>query len=318
VDPNRNRSDDPDPLWYSERTYVDKPWQAGPAERYPLAEPRDDVNGEPATDRFGDDPLGLGGRYPESGRLAAAEPSSAAPFAAPGSASRPPFAPPGSASRPPFAPPGSASGPPYASPASGPPFASPASGPPFASPASGPTFADPESVSGPPSPDPVQRTLPVEQSAGVEAARPAEPTRSTERRNPIDGPMPPVTPRSSGDGPPAAEYGRRVAPAGPVSDGVYRSSRPALAIFFAVLVMIFEVPALRMLLDGALADPVQVGAVVAGTALMTGLPLFAVGLLGLATGATKVGHPVEAWLKPPTAHLLVGLVLFVVAGLAAG
>lgn len=132
------------------------------------------------------------------------------------------------------------------------------------------------------------------------------------------GPMPPVTPRSLGEGPPAAEYGRRAASAGPVSDGVYRSSRPALAILFAVLVMIFEVPALRMLLDGALADPVQIGAVVAGTALMTGLPLLAVGLLGLTTGATKVGHPVEAWLKPPTAHLLVGLVLFVVAGLAAG
>ncbi|WBB98517.1 MULTISPECIES: hypothetical protein [unclassified Solwaraspora] len=129
--------------------------------------------------------------------------------------------------------------------------------------------------------------------------------------------MPPVTPRPAGDPPLIGEYGGRRAPAGSVvSDGVYRSRRPALGILFAVLVMIFEVPALRLLLDGALADPAEVGAVVAGTALMIGLPAFGIGLYALATGATKVGSPVEALLRPPTAHLLVGLLLFVVAGLA--
>ncbi|WP_326554914.1 hypothetical protein [Micromonospora sp. NBC_01813] len=299
MDPNRNHSDDSDPRWYSERTYVDKPWQSSSAERYPRADPQDG-GAEPATDRFGDDPLGLAGRYAESGRRAAAEPTSTPPFAAPGSSSRPPFAPPGPPPRPPFAPPGAVSAPPS---------------------------HGSESVSGPPSADLEQRIPSVERppewGVSAESARTADPGRSADRRSSIDvptGPMPPVTPaapRPAGDGPPAGEYGRRSPSVGPIGDGVYRSSRPALTILYAALVMIFEVPALRVLLDGALADPVQVGAVVAGTALMIGLPLLALGMLGLSTGATKVGDPVEAWLRPPTAYLLVGLVLFVVAGLAA-
>ncbi|MFV2126090.1 hypothetical protein ACFHWS_16360 [Micromonospora sp. LOL_013] len=278
MDPNRNYPDDPDPRWYSERTYVDPSWQST----------------ESSSDRFGDDPFGGTSRYASgdsTGELRAARAARADTTeggrrrAAPEPASAPPFAPPASA------------------------LPGPASGPPFATP-------EPRSEPGP-TVDAGRRS---ESARRPDPGRRSDPARPDESASSVDIPtglMPPVTPRPAGDPPSMGEYGGRRAPVGSVvSDGVYRSRRPALGILFAVLVMIFEVPALRLLLDGALADPAEVGAVVAGTALMIGLPAFGIGLYALATGATKVGSPVEAWLRPPTAHLLVGLLLFVVAGLA--
>ncbi|WP_123600507.1 hypothetical protein [Micromonospora sp. Llam0] len=295
MDPNRNYPDDPDPRWYSERTYVDPSWQST----------------ESSSDRLGDDPFGGTSRYASgdgTGELRAARAARA--DTTEGGRRR--------------AVPEPASAPPYGAPASAPPFAPPASAPPFAP----PTSAPPGSASGPPFATPEPRPEPglaVDSGRRSESARRSDPGRRSEARpdesaSSVDIPtglMPPVTPRPAGDPPSMGEYGGRRAPAGSVvSDGVYRSRRPALGILFAVLVMIFEVPALRLLLDGAFADPAEVGAVVAGTALMIGLPAFGIGLYALATGATKVGSPVEAWLRPPTAHLLVGLLLFVVAGLA--
>ncbi|MFV2095176.1 hypothetical protein ACFHW1_06755 [Micromonospora sp. LOL_014] len=278
MDPNRNYPDDPDPRWYSERTYVDPSWQST----------------ESSSDRFGDDPFGGTSRYASgdsTGELRAARAARADTTeggrrrAAPEPASAPPFAPPASA------------------------LPGPASGPPFATP-------EPRPEPGP-TVDAGRRS---ESARRPDPGRRSDPARPDESASSVDIPtglMPPVTPRPAGDPPSMGEYGGRRAPVGSVvSDGVYRSRRPALGILFAVLVMIFEVPALRLLLDGALADPAEVGAVVAGTALMIGLPAFGIGLYALATGATKVGSPVEAWLRPPTAHLLVGLLLFVVAGLA--
>ncbi|WFE27333.1 hypothetical protein O7623_29600 [Solwaraspora sp. WMMD791] len=318
MDPNAHQSDDADPRWYSERTYVDQSWQSSTPERYPVA-PRGDTGpaAEPTTDRFGEDPLGLGGRYgetgrraapesgrraaPETGRRAAVEPSSAPPYGMP-VVSAPPFAPPGSTSPTPFAPAGSSPRPPFAAPVSAAPFAEPASGPPGTS--GGSRAPDPAADSG----------LVTDSGPVAETGRVGEPRGSVDVPT---GPMPPVTPRPPAEPPPpAGEYGRRPPSGGMIGDGVYRSRRPAQAIFYAVLVMILEVPALRLLLDGALAEPAGPGAVVAGTALMLGLPAFGLGMFGLTTGATKVGDPVEAWLRPPTAYLLVGLFLFLVAGLA--
>ena len=164
------------------------------------------------------------------------------------------------------------------------------------------TRHDPGREHGRPSPIPAPANPSESVRASAAAPRPLPPP-SEEPRLPPPARRPMVAPGSPG----------------PMSENVYRSKRPGAAALFGVPAAILEIPVLLLLQDAAFGDPVSAAGVVAAACLMLALPLLAVGLYAIATGAVRAAGPnsAQAWLRPPVAYLSVAMVLFIAAGLAA-
>jgi hypothetical protein len=110
---------------------------------------------------------------------------------------------------------------------------------------------------------------------------------------------------------------RRQPPPGaavPAGDGVYRTRRPAIALVYVILTVIFELGALRVLLDGLFGGPFVPGQTVSGMFLVAGLPIFALGLYGATSGGVRT--EAGAWARPPVVYLVAGLGLLLAAALA--
>jgi hypothetical protein len=136
---------------------------------------------------------------------------------------------------------------------------------------------------------------------------------------PLHSGPPPALPPVSGAPPIGGVTGELPAArlaAGP-RPSVYRSRRPALIAVLAVMVVMFEIPALRLFFVSF--GKVLASGLVASSFLIMGLPMFALGLYALLTGAAVAPDQptVRAWLRAPLAYLPVGLVLLVAAALAA-
>jgi hypothetical protein len=104
----------------------------------------------------------------------------------------------------------------------------------------------------------------------------------------------------------------------PVSAGgsVYHGKRPGLVVLLAVLTVLFELPVLRIFFSSALTSPVNAPGTISSIFMILGLPMFALGLYGLISGAAAMANGPRAWLRVPLAYLPVGLLLFLAAALA--
>jgi hypothetical protein len=118
-------------------------------------------------------------------------------------------------------------------------------------------------------------------------------------------------------GEPAERNGLRRSAA---AEGVYRARRPAAAVGIWTAAALLAIPLLRVLLHSGFGSEVSAAGTISSGFALLGLPLSALGLYALVTGAARVPDvpATRAWLRPPLAYLVIGLVLFIAAGLAAG
>jgi hypothetical protein len=132
-------------------------------------------------------------------------------------------------------------------------------------------------------------------TSGVPASAPPSPSDSDTEQT---GAVPPIS---------------RFASALRPSDAVYRTRRPLSAVLVGVATLVLMVPVVMLLVRATFDDDPLASGIVPAVLLALGLPLTGLGLYALARGG-PVGR--DAWLRPPVAYLLIGLVLMVAAGLA--
>jgi hypothetical protein len=142
-----------------------------------------------------------------------------------------------------------------------------------------------------------------------------------------DGVLPPLPGSDPGDDGPGVHHQtesidrsalrRPAGGPGQLGDGVYRSRRPGTAAALIAVTVLLELVALRVLYF-ALFTRTTPGGALAGSFVVLGLPMFALGLYGLLGGvAAAPGAGPRVWLKTPLVYLPVALLLFLAAGLAA-
>ena len=100
----------------------------------------------------------------------------------------------------------------------------------------------------------------------------------------------------------------------PGGERVYTTRRPILAVPIGLVVVLLEVPGLRLLLNGFTGGTAAAGNLVSGLALVLSLPLIGVGLYALLTTGRAADH--RTWWRPPLAYLPLGLILLLAAAVA--
>jgi hypothetical protein len=99
----------------------------------------------------------------------------------------------------------------------------------------------------------------------------------------------------------------------------YRARRSGIAWLLGTVAIVVELLVLiKVLAESIYAHPTHAGGVLAGVFAICGVPMIAIGLYGLATGAPTAAGPNvgRAWLRTPLAYLPVGLIMIIAAGLA--
>ncbi|HKT05604.1 MAG TPA: hypothetical protein VJT31_39315 [Rugosimonospora sp.] len=105
--------------------------------------------------------------------------------------------------------------------------------------------------------------------------------------------------------------------AGEAGGSVYRTRRAGVAALLAGGAIFAELLLVRVLLVAEFGAKGTPGGVLAGLFALAGVPLVALGLHGLTSGAAAAGPtPARQWLRVPLAYLPVGLILLVAAAIA--
>ena len=159
------------------------------------------------------------------------------------------------------------------------------------------------------------RTMPVAVGArsGEPLFSPEEAARFRAAANDVSAPRPPSPMPPPFDR--AMERPRRPEMR---TNNVYRARRPGVAILLMLPAIGAPLLLVRALAIAAFGRPFSTAGVIASCAALAAIPLVAIGLYGLVTGAAFAADQLgfRTWARPPLAYLLVGLVLLVVAGLA--